>query len=124
MRLDEIMKALYYKKETYFLDMFGKVKHNHTTLYNDRNNCISEKHIERWLLINDLLNVSAYLNENWIPDWNNYQEKKYIIIIQNNEISTQEINFPCSITYFKTKEKAIAAIEIIGERQLKNIFLG
>ena len=124
MRLDEIMKLLYYKKETYFLDMFGKVKHNHTTLYNDRNNCISEKYIERWLSMNDLLNVSIYLNEGWQPDWNNIQEKKYIIIVKNDTVSTQETDFPCSITYFKTKEKAMAAIEIIGEKQLKTIFLG
>ena len=39
MTLDEIMKSLYYQKETYFLDIFGKIKHNRTTLYADRNNC-------------------------------------------------------------------------------------
>lgn len=124
MRLEEIMKALYYKKEAYFLDIFGKVKHNQTTLYNDRNNCISEKHIDRWLSMNDLLNVSTYLNEAWTPDWNNMQESKFILVIENEKINVKKTSFPSSFTYFKSEESAKNAIEIIGEASLHKILKG
>lgn len=124
MLLQEIMKSLYYKKEAYFLDMFGKVKHNQTTLYSDRNNCISEKHIQRWLLINDLLNVSAFLNEGWTPDWENADEAKYIITLEKNKLSSKKVNTPCSFTYFKNSSLAASAIDVLGEKQIKTILLG
>ncbi|MDD3281052.1 MAG: hypothetical protein PHC83_05710 [Bacteroidales bacterium] len=118
------MKSLYYKKEAYFLDMFGKVKHNQTTLYSDRNNCISEKHIERWLLINDLLNVSAFLNEGWTPDWENANEAKYIISLEKNMLLSKKVNTPCSFTYFKNPSLTTTAIEVLGEKQIKAMLLG
>lgn len=124
MLLQEIMKSLYYKKEAYFLDMFGKVKHNQTTLYSDRNNCISEKHIERWLLINDLLNVSAFLNEGWTPDWENANEAKYIISLEKNMLLSKKVNTPCSFTYFKNPSLTTTAIEVLGEKQIKAMLLG
>ena len=124
MRLEEIMKSLYYKKEAYFLDIFGKVKHNLTTLYNDRNNCISEKHIERWLSINDVLNISVYLNEGWIPDWNNTQEQKFILFIENDQVNSKEISTPCSFTYFKSEALAKTAIDLLGDKHLRKILEG
>jgi hypothetical protein len=124
MRFEEIMKTLYYKKEAYFLDIFGKVKHNQTTLYNDRNNCISEKHIEQWLSINDLLNVSAYLNQGWNPNWNNPNESKFILTIENNLVSIKQTSFPCSITYFQTEQAAQTAFDILGDKLLRKILEG
>ena len=122
MTLNEIMKALYFKREAYFIDMFGKVKHNQTTLYSDRNNCVSEKHIERWLYMNDLLNVSMYLNEGWTPEWENSQQLKYIICSKDNKFVVTETAYPISFTYFKSKDLAEEAINIIVEKELLSIY--
>lgn len=124
MTLNEIMKALYFKREAYFIDMFGKVKHSQTTLYSDRNNCVSEKHIDRWLYINDLLNVSIYLNEGWTPDWENSNQLKYIICFKDNKFVVTETAFPISFTYFKSKDLAEKAIHTIGEKALLYIYKG
>ncbi|NLJ82625.1 MAG: hypothetical protein GX330_05810 [Bacteroidales bacterium] len=124
MNLDGIMKSLYYKKETYFLDMFAKVKHNKTTLYNDRNNCVSEKHIEKWLLINDLLNICVYLNKDWTPNWENKNEIKYILVAEDDRIKVEETIYPISFAYFKTKDLANNAIEILGKDALYKILKG
>ena len=124
MTLNEIMKALYFKREAYFIDMFGKVKHNQTTLYSDRNNCVSEKHIERWLYMNDLLNISMYFNEGWTPDWENSQQLKYIICFKANKFVVTETTYPISFTYFKSKDLAEKVINIIGEKALLSIYKG
>jgi hypothetical protein len=121
--MDEIMRTLYYKKEVFFVDMFGKVKSNQTTLYNDRNNCTSLEHINKWLSINDLLNVACFLNQNWQPDWENKTEKKYTFNIVGEIVVIQQVENPISIVYFPSKDLAQQAIEIIGEEKLMRIFL-
>lgn len=123
MNKDDIMRALYFRKEAYFVDMFGKVKSNITTLYNDRNNCTSQKHIEKWLAINDMLNVAYYLNQSWYPDWENTNQEKYTIVLKNGKFEVQQIDIPSSIVYFASPKLAEQAIEILGEESLKIIFL-
>ena len=121
MTLNEIMKLLYFKKETYFLDMFGKIKCNQTTLYNDRNNCSSSFHIEKWLSINDLLNVAYFFNDGWTPNWNNDEEQKYILVIKNNDIAIQQTDFPASFVYFPFEYTAQKVINIVGVNKLAQI---
>lgn len=124
MTLDEIMKALYYKKETYFLDIFGKIKHNQTTLYADRNNCQTAQQIERWLQLNDLLNVADYLNEGWHPDWQRMDERKYVLCLENKEFIVRSVETPCHFVYFKTEEVAREAVKILGEEVLRQVLEG
>ncbi len=124
MTLNEIMKSLYFKKEAYFVDMFGKIKSNQTTLYNDRNNCSSRSHIEQWLSMNDLLNVACFLNNGWKPNWENPEEDKYTIIINNGVPVFSKVNQPVSFVYFSSEEIAEKAISIIGKEQLQEIFQG
>ena len=124
MTLQDIMKSLYFKKETYFVDMFGKIKCNQTTLYNDRNNCSSREHIERWLLMNDLLNVACFLNKDWHPNWDDDKEEKYIITIENKRAIPQKIEFPASFIYFPSAKTAQQAIDIMGKDQLIQILEG
>ena len=119
--IDEIMRSLYYKKEAFFVDMFGKVKSNQTTLYNDRNNCTSQEHIDKWLSINDLLNVSCFLNQNWHADWENKAEKKYALCVKGEDIEIQEVEVPISIAYFPSIDSAQQAIDIIGKEKLLQI---
>ena len=123
MILNDIMKSLYFKKEAYFVDMFGKIKYNKTTLYNDRNNCSSIEHIERWLSMNDLLNVACFLNEGWNPDWQNDKEEKFIIVIQNGIATPQKTEIPASFVYFSSEEIIQQAIDILGEKELVRIFV-
>ena len=119
--LDEIMRSLYYKKEAFFVDMFGKVKSNQTTLYSDRNNCTSREHINKWLSINDLLNIACFLNQNWQPDWKNKSERKYTFSVNDENVSTQQVEVPMSIVYFPSEDLAQQAIDIIGNEKLIQI---
>ena len=122
--MNEIMKLLYFKKEAYFVDMFGKIKCNKTTLYNDRNNCSSHLHIEKWLSINDLLNVAHFLNNGWTPDWDNDNEQKFILIVNNNKVTTQLTNYPASFVYFLSEDTAQNAIDIMGVEKIIQILQG
>ena len=124
MTLDEIMKALYYKKETYFLDIFGKIKHNQTTLYADRNNCRSACQIERWLQLNDMLNVTEYLNDGWHPDWQNGKEQKFILCFSGKELIVKAVDNPCHFMYFQSEEKAWEAVKILGEEVVRQVLEG
>ena len=119
--LDEIMRSLYYKKEAFFVDMFGKVKSNQTTLYNDRNNCTSREHINKWLLINDLLNTAYFLNQDWKPDWENRDEEKYTFAVNGEDVDVQRVECPVSIVYFPTAELARQAVEVVGKEKLLQI---
>ena len=121
--MDDIMRALYYKKEAFFVDMFGKVKSNQTTLYNDRNNCTSQAHINKWLSINDLLNIACFLNPNWQPDWNNKEEAKYTLRIEKDTVKIQKVEYPISIVYFPSEDLAQQAIDIIGRGKILEIFV-
>ena len=118
---DEIMRSLYYKKEAFFVDMFGKIKSNQTTLYNDRNNCTSLEHINKWLAINDLLNVSCFFNQNRQPDWENKAEKKYTFYLDGETVGIQQVENPVSIVYFPSEELAQQAIDAIGTEKLMQI---
>ncbi|MDR1459995.1 MAG: hypothetical protein LBI60_07250 [Bacteroidales bacterium] len=124
MTINDIMKSLYFKKEAYFVDMFGKIKSNQTTLYSDRNNCSSLLHIEQWLLINDLLNVACFLNQGWLPHWENIVEEKYIIVIENGTPVPSKVDNPVSFVYFSSEENTKEAIKIVGTKQLLQILQG
>ena len=124
MTLDEIMKSLYFKKEAYFVDMFGKIKSNQTTLYGDRNNCSSRSHIEQWLAMNDLLNVAHFLNKDWTPHWEDAKEEKYTIVVNKGMPIPLQVNQPVNFVYFSCKEHTEKAIEIIGEKHLLQILMG
>ncbi len=123
MNLNDIMRALYFRKETYFIDIFGKVKHNQTTLYADRNNCHSAEQMEHWLSFNDLLNVSVYLNDGWQPDWSQ-PDKKYIVCLQKDRPEVKEVSEPCNLVYFKSEEAARQAIELLGEEKVATLLKG
>ena len=120
--IDEIMRELYYKKETFFVDMFGKIKSNQTTLYADRNNCKNQQHIEKWLGVNDLINIACYLNQDWQPDWTNLNEDKFVITFCKHQWQAKKVEQPISFVYFKTEDIAEHAISIIGEKLLETIF--
>jgi hypothetical protein len=86
-------------------------------------NTASTKHqLERLLTLNKLMNVAHYLNDGWEPDWKDHSEYKYFIYYNNNKKifqidSNTFVNY--GIVYFKSKELAQQAIEILGEETVK-----
>lgn len=121
---EDVYRRLFYEKKTYYFDRYGKIED--TTVYEsnylDPNNCTSEKQAKKLLAINQLLNVAKYLNDGWEPNWRNEDEKKYIIFIdeQCNRVAINCKNIVnTSIVYFKTRELAQKAIDILGEGTIK-----
>lgn len=121
---EDIMKDLFHNQTAWYVDMFGKVKSNKTTLFMDRNNCTSQEHVEKWLCINDLLNIMHYFNTQCIDDVCT-KDTRYsiglnldgepIISAANNDYGTAFV--------FNRYEDAEKAIEIIGKEKLKKIFM-
>jgi hypothetical protein len=124
---EEVMKSLFYNNFAWYVEMFGKVKSNKTTLFADRNNCTSQAQVEKWLCVNDLMNLAKYFNQDWVPDWTNSSEKKFTIVLTN----VQELKFEAvevsetffGFVFFKSAESTLQAIEILGVRKLNLIFL-
>lgn len=124
---EEIMKSLFYNQTAWFVDMFGKIKSNRTTLFADRNNCTSQEHINKWLCINDLINISKFYNQNWSPDWSNREERKYAIAVTNiagQQFGVVEVTDNiCGFVVFKSYEEAQKAMTTLGKEKLHQIFL-
>lgn len=72
--------------------------------------------------LNKLCNVAKYLNSPWLPDWTNSHLPKYYIrynyVSNQLEISNNSM-WTNSIVYFKTKELAEKAINILDEEEIK-----
>lgn len=97
------------------------------------NNSTSRQQAEKLLAINKLLNVAKYLNGDWKPDWENNEEEKWTIRLVWNENNKPVIKVGfyfgtadgtighCNNTfvYFRTKELAEQAIQILGEETIR-----
>ena len=84
------------------------------------NGAHTEKMADKLKAIRDILVVAEYLNEGWKPDFKDYIQYKYSIDIVHLNIKVyrwKESNI--SITYFKTKELAQQAIDILGEDTIR-----
>ena len=114
----DIAVKLFLSKETYYHDTHGDISSftpSNDVLSAEPNNCTSEKQVRKVLAINMLLNISRYLNKEWVPDWSCAAEYKYVFEIQDDKIrinSNATINK--SIVYFKTRELAEQALKILG----------
>ena len=83
------------------------------------------KNLSKLITFRQLLEVADYLNGDWNPDWNDINQPKYFISY-NSKTRTLFIQ-NCwyvnpGIVCFSSKEKALKAIEIIGEEELKQFF--
>lgn len=86
------------------------------------NNGTSEHQLNKLLAINKLVNVAKFLNEGWEPDWSNPREYKWYIayFYKTKELAFDyNIEVPESCVYFKSKELAQKAVEILGEETIK-----
>ena len=90
----------------------------------DPDNAPTEQQVKQLFALNKLFNVAYYLNEGWVPDWNNHSQYKYWTTIDDNKLgvySNITIQHPGGV-YFKSKELAQRAIAILGEKAIKECF--
>ena len=86
---------------------------------------VNARHFSKLLIIRQLLEVADYLNGDWKPDWNDMNQVKYVISYNvNKKIFIEGCYYTnYSIVCFSSKENAEKAIEIIGEKNLLNLYL-
>ena len=120
----DVCRKLFYKKKVYYPNRYGNIVSSklNEIRYEDLNNCTSEKQAKKLLAINQLMNIAKYLNGDWKPNWNDYEESKYTLCFDNSDTEIfidVDYSIIRSIVYFKTKELAKKAIEILGAETIK-----
>lgn len=123
---EDVAKELFEYKYCVFYDSRGRI---YETPCLDSDCCLqpnkfkSIKQAEKLLAINKLMNVAKYLNCDWKPDWNDGGGTKYFLGIKEHFCRAIYIDFTCnynfSIVYFKTRELAQQAIDILGEETIR-----
>lgn len=128
--IDDVYKELFFNKPIYYMNDTGWSSKRKDYLDSIipldnrefRNNCTSEKQVEKLLAIIQLMNVAKYLNGDWKPDWDDKDQMKYYINYINtigklNISKTWTNNY--AFIYFKSPELAQQAINILGEETVK-----
>ena len=117
-------KKLTYKKickklqPIYYIESDGYVD-KALDFLKDANCATSKEQLESILALNKLANVAKYLNDGWLPDWDNKTEPKYYMLKVNNHL---EIRAAYTLAdgnlFFKSWEHTNQAIEILGEKEI------
>lgn len=116
---ENIAKELFGDEKAYYICSSGSIGTAHC-IPNAPVNCTSLKQAEKLLAINKLMNVAKYLNGDWQPDWNDVYEEKWYITIGYDEIMVDCVYAAKHLDiYFKSREVAKQAIEILGEEIIK-----
>lgn len=79
-------------------------------------------HKLKLLAFNRLLYVAKYLNDGWVPDFDDIDQEKHVIVISDNTIiihKTYTFLGNPSLIYFKNIKLAQQAIDILGEDTIK-----
>ena len=118
---DDIAKTLFLDKETHYVTKQGTIGSvdKLKSLWECPNNCTTRKQAEKLLAMNKMMNVAKYFNGDWqavfdgaTTNWMIYYDINKLTIIGYKYIHS-------SFVYFKTKELAQQAIEILGEETIK-----
>ena len=85
----------------------------------------NEKHKSKCVTFRKLLEVADYLNGDWKPDWNDENQTKYFISYNVDQKFYVEGCYYTNkgIACFSSRENALKAIDIIGEEELRQLFL-
>lgn len=118
---EDIAKALFTEKKRYYIGVVGNIHRSVGDDIFDGNNATSQKQLEKLLAINKLMNVAKYLNGDWKPNWNNPNEVKYYINLNNhNALNTACVMISSgAIVHFKDIDTAREAIKILGEDTIR-----
>lgn len=117
----DITKELFYEKNVFYItdskeNKISTYKVIHS--YHHINNSLSSEQLESILALNMLCNVAKYLNGDWLPKLVDCY-KHYIKIDTNNELFIGYSNQTMSSeVYFKSKELAQQAIDILGKETI------
>jgi hypothetical protein len=119
---DDVTNKLFNAKTVYWTTKYGAIEFgdniNDTYLLNP-NNASTEKQLKKLFAINKLMNVAKYLNGDWQPDWDNFDDEKWAIKIEDDEIGVTSSDYQYGDIYFISKGRAEQAIEILGEETIK-----
>lgn len=81
-------------------------------------------HRRKAYVFGQLMEVADFLNNGWKPIWELDLNPKYFIYYLEGKIKVGNcVQSNCAHTYFKSEEDALEAIRIIGEDNLKELFL-
>lgn len=90
--------------------------------YKDFDNCTSEAQVKRLIAFNKLQNIAKYLNDGWIPDFSNLEEK-WSIVKEREDFDPRYSQLTnVGIVYFKSQELANEAIRLMGDDSLNDLF--
>lgn len=120
---DDIRKKLFLNKKVYFVS--GKCIQLSTAdvgSYNDIDNCASEAQAKRVAAFIKLQNIAKYLNGDWKPDFNRYDEKWNINKEGGTFIEMHTRTLNKASVYFKSQELTKEAIRLMGEESLNDLF--
>lgn len=121
---EDVAKRLFEDEFVYYVDECGMPSYGYSSEVENPNHCKSKKQAEKLLAINKLMNVAKYLNGDWQPKWNKGLCNYYICF--DNFKNTIEVTYANTITfnvvYFKSRELAKQAIEILGEDIIRLAF--
>lgn len=84
------------------------------------NIALTKEQLEWLLALNKLQNVANYLNGDWKPDWSDLEQEKYYLYFDGEKFAVGHSSYiRRSAVYFKNRELAEKAIEILGEEEIK-----
>lgn len=120
---DDILKELYFDKTAYWVNStyISSAKARGLS-YNAINNCTTHAQAKRMIAFNKLQNIAKYLNDDWCPDFCNY-EKKWAIVKEGGNFYpkyNQMVND--ASVYFKNEDLTNEAIRLMGEESLNDLF--
>lgn len=118
---NDVARELFSDKISHWINSRGTIYiQNFCTSINDPNNSTSKQQLESILALNKLCNVAKYLNGDWVP--NTTIVDKYFIQLTSFNYTvtiTSITGFYGGIVYFKTRELAEQALNILGEEEIK-----
>lgn len=123
----DVTRFLFKDKKVYYPSCEGNICYFYCAdkeqYYTDPRYGTSEKQIKKVFAINKLLNVAKYLNDGWVPDWNNPTERKYYIYPgSKGEVNVDWTIDKMHIIPFRTFDLALKAADILGEETIESIF--
>ena len=124
----KIVNELFTGKRYYYTNDYGTIKESadpqkvNDFCDIDPNNAPTKHQLQKLLALNKLMNVAYYLNDGWAPDWNDGGQEKFYIYY-NSAVKTFNVSanfyYNSGVIYFKSKELAKQAVEILGEETIK-----
>lgn len=120
---DDICKALFYKKNAWYLN------HNHienwvqtASNYNDSDNCTSKAQVKRLIAFNKLMNIAKFVNKGWKSKYDGEHRNWTICLEKGKYTAKYTFYHDEGGVYFQSGDAANEAIRLMGENSLNDLF--